>query len=128
METLIIEPTIKTPQITFDPNRNLFEISGRSLPDNVISTYQPVLDWFSNNLENIEGKHLVFQFKMSYLNSASTKMYSTFLSILEKYYKQGANIEVVWYYPKDDDMMPEEDVLISIKKLPVKTVAVDSMN
>ena len=127
METLIIESTIKTPRIIFDPKRNLFEIVGRSLPDNVIITYQPVLDWFSNNLENIGDKHIVFQFRMSYLNSASTKMFSTFLLRLEKYYKQGANIEVHWYYAKDDDVQPEEEILANVKDLPVKVIAVDDL-
>jgi len=45
MEPLIIEATPKTPKVVFDPNENLYEISGRSLPENVVKTYDPVIKW-----------------------------------------------------------------------------------
>ena len=52
---LIIEKTTKTPQVIFDPANEIFEISGRSLPENVVKTYEPVLQWIDQNIGKIQG-------------------------------------------------------------------------
>ena len=45
METLQIEGTPKTPSIKFDYNNALLEIKGRSIPENSIEFYKPLVDW-----------------------------------------------------------------------------------
>ena len=45
METLRIEQTDDCPLVILDPVDNQFEISGKSLPEDVLDFYQPVLDW-----------------------------------------------------------------------------------
>ncbi|MBI4645194.1 MAG: DUF1987 family protein [Bacteroidia bacterium] len=35
-EALIIEPTDETPKVVFDPEKNIFEISGRSMPEDTV--------------------------------------------------------------------------------------------
>ena len=34
MEPLRIQVTVKTPEVLFDPANNVFEIKGKSIPDN----------------------------------------------------------------------------------------------
>lgn len=122
---LIIEKTTKTPQIIFDPSNNMFEISGRSLPENVVKTYEPVLQWIDQNIGKIQHE-IIFNFKVDYLNSASAKMISLILTKLEEFYKSGSNIEIKWYYSlDDDDIQSEGEIYAKLKKIPIKLIGVE---
>ena len=52
METLLIEGSAKTPTIKFDAEQGIIEIKGRSIPENSIEFYKPLIDW----LEKYSGK------------------------------------------------------------------------
>ncbi len=122
---LVIDKTTKTPQIIFDPGNDLFEISGRSLPENVVKTYEPVLQWIDQNLGHI-SKDIVFTFRVDYLNSASAKMISLILTKLEEFYKSGISIEVKWYYNlDDDDIQSEGEIYAKLKKIPIKLIGIE---
>jgi len=122
---LIIEKTAKTPQIILDPTSNMFEISGRSLPENVVKTYEPVLQWIDKNLGQVQGT-IVFTFRVDYLNSASAKMISLILTKLEEFYKSGISIEIKWFYNyDDDDIQSEGEIYAKLKKLPITLIGVE---
>lgn len=123
MEPLIIEATLKTPRVVFDPSESLYEISGRSLPENVVKTYDPVLKWLERNLGQTSGK-IEFKFQMDYLNSASAKMISLILTKLEEFYTSGVKISVLWLYSTDDDdIQSEGEIYQMLKKVPIKLVS-----
>lgn len=126
MEALIIEATPKTPRIVFDPAENYYEISGRSLPENVVKTYDPVIKWIEKNLGDLKNRTIEFNFKMDYLNSASAKMISLILTKLEEFYKAGVQVEVHWYYnTDDDDIQSEGEIYAMLKKIPIKLIGVE---
>ena len=45
MEKFVIKETAKTPSINFDPEHGLFEIKGKSIPENSIEFYSPLLEF-----------------------------------------------------------------------------------
>jgi hypothetical protein len=45
MEILKIESTEDSPQIVLDRESNILEISGRSLPEDVNTFYEPTMSW-----------------------------------------------------------------------------------
>ncbi len=45
MEIIKIKGTEDTPSVLLDKAQNLFEISGRSLPEDVSMFYEPILSW-----------------------------------------------------------------------------------
>jgi hypothetical protein len=45
MEAISIEGTAKTPTVKFDAQGGIFEIKGRSIPENSIEFYKPLVDW-----------------------------------------------------------------------------------
>ncbi len=47
METIKIQGTEDTPKIILDAGNEILEISGRSLPEDVSSFYEPVLNWLN---------------------------------------------------------------------------------
>ncbi len=105
MEALHIEPTDDTPKIYFEPEIDLYLISGKSLPENAIDFYQPVFDWTTKFLNSNEApSSFVLNFKLEYFNTASSKQIAKLLRILETS-KIRENIILKWYYDKEDTDM-----------------------
>lgn len=104
MELLLIEATEDSPKINFDVSSNLFQITGRSLPENAIGFYQPVFDWLQSYL-NEPAPVTIFEFQLEYFNTASAKQLAKVLLFLEKLSSK-SEVCVKWYYKKDDvDML-----------------------
>jgi len=106
METLIIERTEDSPQVIFDKEKGLFEISGRSLPEDVNTFYEPVLSWLEEYIKNPASK-TIFDFRLTYFNTASSKVILDILTMFEEMIEEGHELLVRWYYSKDDEDMLE---------------------
>jgi len=104
MEPLDIKATNDTPRVLFDPANNLFEISGRSLPEDVVTFYQPVLDWL-DEYTRTPLKKTDFVFKYIYFNTATSKLVQDILTRLEHLQEKGSEVKVSWYYEQDDEDM-----------------------
>jgi uncharacterized protein YkuJ len=104
MEPLDIKATNDTPRVLFDPDNNLFEISGRSLPEDVVTFYQPVLDWLDEYIRT-PLKKTDFVFKYIYFNTATSKLVQDILTKLEHLQEKGSEVKVSWYYEQDDEDM-----------------------
>ena len=124
IEPLLIEATPKTPKIVFDPINNFYEISGRSLPENVVRTYEPILKWIDTNI-NYLPTPIEVNFRMDYLNSASAKMVSLILTKFEEFHKTNNDITINWYYfIDDDDIQSEGEIYAMLKKVPIKLIGI----
>jgi len=55
MEKLQIEGTAKTPTVNFDPSGKL-ELKGRSIPENSIEFYKPLMEWLDEYEKNPQEK------------------------------------------------------------------------
>lgn len=106
METIKIQGTEDTPKIILDAENEFLEISGRSLPEDVSSFYEPVLNWLNEYAEHPNAK-TVFNFKLTYFNTASSKLLLDILMKLEEMHEKGNNILIRWHYPEDDEDMAE---------------------
>lgn len=106
MEPLIIEGAENSPSVILNKQENNFEISGRSLPEEVIGFYSPVMNWLEKYARDPNEKTL-FKLKLDYINSASQRAIQELLTVLEKIKIQGKEIEIDWYFMADDDDMKE---------------------
>jgi len=104
MESLIIQKSEDTPQIEFDLVTGIFSITGRSLPENAIEFYKPILDWTESVLSESTGKTYVFQIKLEYFNTASSKQLAKMLLMIERYIEQNT-IQIKWFYETEDNDM-----------------------
>jgi len=104
MEPLDIIGTNDTPRVLLDPDNDIFEISGRSLPEDVVSFYQPVLDWL-DDYKTHPIKKTDFIFKYIYFNTATSKLVQDILNRLESLNDNGHLVSVLWYYEQDDEDM-----------------------
>lgn len=106
MEVIKIVGTDDTPSVTLDVANDIFEVSGRSLPEDVASFYEPILEWFDGYSEEALAK-TVFNFKLVYFNTASSKMLLDILLKLEEMYESGKDVLIRWHFPEDDEDMEE---------------------
>ena len=75
MEVIKIKGTDDTPNVILDKENGLFEISGRSLPEDVTTFYEPILNWLDDYQEEANAK-TVFSFKLVYFNAGKIKEFS----------------------------------------------------
>ena len=112
MNQLYLESTKYTPGINFDPATGKFEITGVSLPENVVTFYKPVLDWLDMYAEALvsaqvmDHPELKFSFKLSYYNSGSVRYIISILEIFKKINNYSL-VKVEWFYEKDDLLLFE---------------------
>lgn len=102
MQIINLEGTEDTPKIILDKQNGIFEISGRSLPEDSAEFYSPVLEWLDDYKLNPNGS-TDFVFKLEYFNTASSKLILDLLSQLEEI--DGTTVQ--WYYHEDDEDMQE---------------------
>ena len=106
METIKIQGTEDTPKVILDKDSDLMEISGRSLPEDVTSFYEPVLTWLEEYSQN-PNKKTIFNFKLVYFNTASSKLLLDILMKLEEIHEAGNDVLIRWHFPEDDEDMEE---------------------
>jgi hypothetical protein len=102
MEIINLEGTEDTPKIILDKENGIFEISGRSLPEDSAEFYQPILDWIESYGED-PNPDTNFVFKLEYFNTASSKLILDLLSALEDI----DEMSISWYFHEDDEDMEE---------------------
>jgi len=102
--SLIIEETQDSPKIVLDKTKGIFEVSGRSLPENAVKFYTPVLQWMEEYI-NSPNQTTHFEFKLDYFNSASTKKIFEIITLLEKINQKKHPVTVIWYHTKDDELI-----------------------
>ena len=73
---LFIKGTSKTPEIDFTPGK--INISGRSIPEDAIAFFQPVVKWIEEYLANPVNLTKA-NFKIEYINSGSNRFVFTIL-------------------------------------------------
>lgn len=105
--TLYIAKTEETPEVCFDPEKGMYSIRGRSLPENAHQFYQPILDWIKWFSPQIKSE-LVLELEMDYFNSSSGRFLYELLTHLESNSKARNYITVRWYCELDDELMLEK--------------------
>ncbi|MEA2042477.1 MAG: DUF1987 domain-containing protein [Bacteroidota bacterium] len=107
MDVIKIQGTDDTPKVILDAGSEPYmEISGRSLPEDVVAFYDPILDWLDEYTESSPDK-TVFNFKLEYFNTASSKLLLDILLKLEQLHEDDHDVLVRWHFPDDDEDMEE---------------------
>ncbi len=97
MKNINLEPTTSTPEVRFSADGRLM-IEGRSLPENVIKFYNPLVEWVGK----LKTEVVKIDLNLEYLNSASSRKILEILKVLDI----NSNIKVLivnWHYESDDE-------------------------
>jgi len=106
MDSINIEGTPKTPTVKFDDQTSVLVIRGRSIPENSIDFYKPLIDWLDSfSAGNANG--ITLNMELEYFNTSSSKCILDVFKKLENISKQGKSVAVKWHYEEDDEDMLE---------------------
>ena len=124
MEPLIIEGTPKTPAVNFNHETGIIEIKGRSIPENSIEFYKPLVDWLEEYAKT-PGKVTKVNMHLEYFNTSSSKCILDVFKKLEAIHKNKNEVIINWYYEEDDeDMLEAGEDYESIIRVPFKMIEI----
>jgi hypothetical protein len=127
MEKLINKGGKKTPTIIFDPEKGELHLEGRSIPEDTIKFYDPILKWVEEYIgTERKGKTTDFHVNLEYFNTSTSRYLFGIFKILESYHLNGNPVVIHWYYETDDfEMLESGEDYSSILKIPFKMVPVN---
>ena len=115
MSYISLDGTAKTPTVKFAINPISMSLSGRSIPENSIEFYKPLLEWIYQHV-NAEEPEVSISVKLEYFNTSSSKCLMDLFKRIEKAAPQAS---VHWYYEDEDEDMLEAgedyDAIIDIQ-------------
>ncbi|HUX97858.1 MAG TPA: SiaB family protein kinase [Bacteroidales bacterium] len=129
MRKLLIEPTVSSPKVILDPEKNWFEISGESRPADVATFYEEIISWmddYSHHLgKSIDSKEpLTFNLDFEYFNSSSAKYILDFCKQIGDVRAIGRDVHVRWLYDEDDmDMLEVGREMSRMVKFPFEYIS-----
>ena len=124
MEPITIEGTAKTPTVKFEASTGTMEIKGRSIPENSIEFYKPLVDWL-DEYANIAKDQIQVNIQLEYFNTSSSKCILDVVKKLEAINKGAGDVIINWYYEEDDeDMLEAGEDYESIIRVPFKMIEI----
>ena len=126
MNNLFIPRTSKTPDIFFDADQGVLEIKGRSIPENSVAFYAPVMQWLTD-YEKSPSAETQLIVKLEYFNTSSSKCLIDIFRKLEKLHRENNSVTVVWYYEViDEDMKESGEDFRDLVSMPVVMTSIAS--
>ena len=104
MKELIIEPTAESIGVSL--KNGLLEFSGRSIPEDPMKLFNPILEWTEEYVKNPPPSTTI-NLKFEYINTSSSKFILSILEILNKVYSGQNKMTINWSYEVGDDDMYE---------------------
>lgn len=105
MEKIEAEATPKTPYLMLDPKSKTIIIKGRSIPENSVQFYTPVLNTLDKWIAEKTKDKITVNIKLEYFNTSSSKCILDIFKKLSELNKNGAALDITWMYEKDDEDM-----------------------
>lgn len=125
MEKFSVESTSKTPFISFDMTSGVLEIKGRSIPENSIEFYKPLVEHLERYATSPKAATNV-NVQLEYFNTSSSKCILDVFKKLEAIHKGGSAVTINWHYEEDDeDMLEAGEDYQAIINVPFKMIQVE---
>lgn len=109
MKILSYTPEGYLPGIILDKETGKFEILGKTCPEDAIEFYEPVFQWL-DEYSKAPLEKTVFDFKLTYFNTVSSKVIMMIMMRLEEIQQEGNEVVIRWFYPEDDEDLEESGI------------------
>lgn len=93
------------PRITYDPEEDILNITGRSIAERPEVIYNPLEEWIRNHLGRFNQLRVVIF--LEYINSGSSKALRDVLRMISGYRPPQYRVRITWLYEEDDESMHE---------------------
>jgi hypothetical protein len=125
---LQLEGSGKTPHVLFDPATGNLELKGRSIPENSIDFYKPLIDWVDRYGRAPQAK-TTLHVQLEYFNTSSSKCILDLFKKLETIRAAGNEVVVLWHYEEDDeDMLEAGEDYAGIINVPFKMIQIEEVD
>lgn len=119
-----LQGTAKTPEVICTLAPFVLSLAGRSIPENSIEFYRPMMEWVDEHGASNEGQ-LEIKIRLEYFNTSSSKC---LMDLLKRVEKVVSKAEVHWYYEEEDeDMLEAGEDYNAIIDLPFRLIATESL-
>ena len=125
MENLSLAGTPKTPTVELNADSGTLLLKGRSIPENSIEFYKPILAWIEQ-YSALTKDETTLQIQLEYFNTSSSKC---LLDVFKRMETLKGKVVIEWYYENDDeDMLEAGEDYEAIIHVPFKKIGVDQFN
>ena len=101
MEALIIEQQNNTIGVVLDKESKKFIFEGRSLPENTVKFFDPVINWLEEYKKDPADETNV-DMNFIYFNTSSAKVILEVLQKFDEISKAGNDVKVTWHFMEED--------------------------
>jgi len=108
MNEINLEETKDTPAVLFSVDKNVFQIIGKSLPENAMDFYKPLYDWIELFCKDYKNNGIELNVDLDYLNSSSIKLVFLIFNQINEHFlsaKTDDKICINWKYQVQDDLI-----------------------
>jgi hypothetical protein len=121
LQRLIVEQTVKTPQIDLNQLTGDLIFSGKSIPENAAKVYEPVLNWVTEYILKARPSTNL-KLNMEYFNTASVLWLAKIFKVLIRINEPDYVLIVHLYLPVDEyeelnDFEDIKDVFVPIEDI-----------
>jgi hypothetical protein len=94
------------PTVDFNYETGICEIAGESYMEESFKFFEPVILWLREYISM--KKPISFNIKLTYFNTSTSRFILEILDMLKNYQDEGNDVQVNWFYKKEDpDMLNE---------------------
>lgn len=126
MNRITIQGDEKLASIDFDPQSGVLKMSGRSIPEDSVDFFDPLIQWVRQYGMNPQPK-TVLDVYLEYFNTSSAKLILDIFKAAEEIQKAGTSqVEVNWKHDKGDvDIQEAGKDYSSIVSVPFNIIEVE---
>lgn len=99
--SLKIQGNSNRPQVDFNSKTGNLTIEGKSILENAIRFYEPILEWIEKYCDN-PAELTTLNLKLEYFNTSTSKFLLAIIERLEELYQGGKEVKINWYYTDED--------------------------
>jgi len=104
MEKFVIKETSKTPSVNFDPEQGLFELKGKSIPENSTGFYGPLFEYIEG-YSSRPAERTVLNVRFEFFNTSSSNRIHALFKRFERIYLRNSDVLIRWYCENGDENM-----------------------
>jgi hypothetical protein len=124
MENIQLHESPKTPSVHFSSENGTLELKGRSIPENSLEFYKPLIDWVDAYAKEAKPETNV-HIQLEYFNTSSSKC---LLDLFKRLENLSGKVTINWYFEHDDeDMLEAGEDYEAIISIPFKMIEVEEL-
>ncbi|MFZ2287957.1 MAG: DUF1987 domain-containing protein [Bacteroidales bacterium] len=127
MDKYIIRETSKTPSVFFDPETGLFEIKGKSIPENSNGFYGPLFEYLDGYSAS-PAERTVLNVKLEFFNTSSSNRIHSLFKRFERIFLDNRDVLIRWFCENGDENMRDAGKdFKTILQVPFEIIEVEAL-